>query len=193
MSPSGRLTTQQLKEIIKDERKTNQGAGEDQEQVDGEEDLDPENTSSVLNTVLNTVNNEFEHECLEEAFRLLNAHPICQSINDCVPGHKYSIPGLSGTKFLTHPVWAIWFIVRRQVWNADMPEALVVDEMGLGKTFTSVAAAMTCKQLTEKVVMGLPLSIMWRSTLAEWVNMVQNNFPGIIGEEWEWYPLRRYN
>jgi hypothetical protein len=71
---------------------------------DGEEVLDPDNTSSVLITVLNTVNNECEHECLDEAVRLLNAHPIHQSIDDCVPSHKYSIPGLPGTKFLVHQV-----------------------------------------------------------------------------------------
>ena len=41
--------------------------------------------------------------------------------------------------------------------------------------------------------MGLPLSILWGNTLAEWVNMAQNNCPGIIGEEREWYPLRRHN
>jgi hypothetical protein len=57
--------------------------------------------------------------------------------------------------------------MRRWVWDADMPGALVVDKMGLGKTFTSVAAAMMSKLLTEKVVMGLPLSIMWGHTLAE--------------------------
>jgi len=161
--------------------------------VDGEEDLDPENTSSVLNTVLNTINNKFEHECLEEAVRLLNAHPIRQSIDDHVPGHKYSIPGLPGTKFLAHQVLEIWFIVSRWVWDADMPGALVADEMGHGKTFTSVAAAMICTLLTETVVMGLPLSILWGNMLAEWVNMVQNDLPGIIGEEWEWYPLQRHN
>jgi hypothetical protein len=49
--------------------------------------------------------------------------------------------------------------MRRWIWDADMPGALEGDEMGLGKTFTSVAAAMFCKFLTEKVVMGLPLSI----------------------------------
>jgi hypothetical protein len=74
-----------------------------------------------------------------------------------------------------------------------MPGALVADEMGLGKTFTSVAAAMICELLTEKVVIGLPLSILWVNTLAEWVNMVQNNFHKIIGDEREWYPLRRHN
>jgi hypothetical protein len=62
--------------------------------VKGEEDLDLENTSSVLNTVLNTIDNEFEHEGLGEVVRLQNAHPIRQSIDDHVPGNKYSMPGL---------------------------------------------------------------------------------------------------
>jgi len=164
-----------------------------QEQVDGEKDLDPDNSSSVLDTVPNTINNEFEHECLDEAVKMLNTHPICQSTDDCVPGHKYSIPGLPGTKLLAHQVWAIWFIVRRWVWDADMPRALVADEMGLGNTFTFVAAAMLCKLVTEKVVIGLTLSIVWGNTLKEWVNLAQNDFPRIIGDEREWYPLRRQN
>jgi hypothetical protein len=193
MSPSAQLTSEQLKAIIEHEKKTDQGTREAQEQVDGEEDLDPQNNSSVLDNILNTINNEFEREWLEEAVRLLNAHPIRRSIDDRVPGHKYSIPGLPGTKFLAHQVWDIMFIVRRWVWDADMPAALVADEMGLGMTFTSVAAAMICKLLTEKVVMGLPLSILWGNTIAEWVNMVQNDYPGIIGEEPEWYALRRHN
>jgi len=193
MSPSAQLTSEQLKEIIEDEKKTNQGSREVQEQVDGEEVLDPENTSSVLSTVLNTINNEFEHECLDEAVRLLNAHQIRQSTDDRDPSHKYSIPGLPGTTFLAHQVWAIWFIVRRWVWDADMPGALVADEMGLGKTFTSVAAAMVCTLVTEKVVMGLPLSILWGNTLEEWVMLAHNDFPGIVSEEREWYPLQRLN
>jgi hypothetical protein len=48
-----------------------------------------------------------------------------------------------------------------------MPEALVADELGLGKTFTSFAAAMLCKLVTEKVVMWLPLSIIWGNTIEE--------------------------
>jgi hypothetical protein len=39
-----------------------------------------------------------------------------------------------------------------------MPGALLVDEMGLGKTFTLVVAAILCKLVTEKVVLGVPLS-----------------------------------
>jgi len=150
-------------------------------------------TSSVLNTVLNKINNEFEHECVDKAVRLLNAGPIYQSTDNRVPGRKYSIPGLPGIEFWAHQVWAIWFIVRRWVWDADMPGALVADEMGLGKTFTSVAAAMLCKLVTEKVVMGLPLSIWWGNTLEEWVILAHNNFPGIVGEERECYPLQRLN
>jgi len=69
----------------------------------------------------------------------------------------------------------------------------VADEMGLGKTFTSVAAAMLCKLVTENVVMGLPLSILWGNTLEEWVILAHNDFPSIVGEEQEWYLLQRLN
>jgi len=81
--------------------------------VDGKEDLNPENTSAVLNMFLNTINNEFKHVFLDDKVRLLNAHPIHQSMDHGVPGHKYSIPDLPGTQFLVYQVWAIWFIVRR--------------------------------------------------------------------------------
>jgi hypothetical protein len=102
---------------------------------------------------------EFEYECLDEAVKLLIAHTISQSPDDRVSGHKYSVQGLSGTKFLVHQEWAIWFIVKWWIWDADMPQALIANEMGYGKTFASVAAAMICKLLSEKVVMVLPLSI----------------------------------
>jgi len=83
--------------------------------------------------------------------------------------------------------------MRRWVWDANMPGALVAAEMGLGKTFTLVAVAMICKLVTEKVVMGLLLSIFWGNTLKEWVILAHKNFPGIVGEEREWYPLQWLN
>jgi len=52
---------------------------------------------------------------------------------------------------------------------------------------------MHCKLVTEKVVMGLPLSILWGNTLEEWVILAHNDFPGIVGEAREWYPLQRLN
>jgi hypothetical protein len=78
MNPSAQLTLERQKEIIEDKRKTYQGSTEVQEQVDGEEVLDPDNTSLVLNTVFNRFNDNFGHECLDVAVRLLNAHPIRQ-------------------------------------------------------------------------------------------------------------------
>jgi len=107
MSPSAQLTSEQLNEIIEDEKNTDKGAREVQEQVeDGVEVLHRTNTISVLTMVISTINNEFEYKCLDEAVRVLNAYPIHQSTDDWVPGHKYSIPGLPGTKFLVHQVWA---------------------------------------------------------------------------------------
>jgi len=66
-----------------------------------------------------------------------------------------------------------------------------MDEMGLGKTSTSVAAAMICKLLTEKVIMGLQLSIVGGKYREVWVNIAQTDFRGIIGEELELDLLQR--
>jgi len=77
--------------------------------------------------------------------------------------------------------------------GAIMRGAPVADEMGIGKTFTSVAVAMLCKFVTEKVVIGLPLSIVWGNTLEEWVILLLNDCPGIVGQEQEWYLLQRLN
>jgi hypothetical protein len=118
---------------------------------DGEEVLDPANTSFVLNTALSTINNKFEHECRDEAVRPLNAYPIRQSTDVQVPGHKYSIPGLPRTKFLIHQIWATWFILRRGVRDAE--------------TITSVAVAMLHIVVTERDVIGLPRSIVQGNTL----------------------------
>jgi hypothetical protein len=74
-----------------------------------------------------------------------------------------------------------------------MPRALVVDEMNLGKGVTSVAAAMICKLLTEKVVMRLLLSTLGGNTNAEWASMGQKNFPRMIGDWQKWYLSWRHN
>jgi hypothetical protein len=44
--------------------------------------------------------------------------------------------------------------VRRYVFDTDKPGVLVADEMCLEKTSTVASAAMICKLVTEKVVMG---------------------------------------
>jgi len=144
ISPSPQHSLKQLKEIIENTMKTDQGARDVLEPVDGEEVLDQDNSSSVLSTVLNTINNKYQPFFLDEAVRLLNNHRVHQSTDDHVPGQKYLISGLPGTVILAHLVWTWLFIVRRWVWYADMPGALVVDETGLGITITSVAAAILC-------------------------------------------------
>jgi len=183
MSPSAQLVSEQLFAFIENEKKTDKPTQEVQEQVeDGKEVLDQDNTSLVLNTLVSLINNEFEHECLAEAVRLLIAHLIHQSKEDQVPGNKYTIAGLLRTKILAHQVWEIWLIVWRWDWDSDMLGALIADKMGPGKTFTSVAVATICKLLTEKVVITSLQSILWMNMPDVWVNMAENDYPGSIGE-----------
>ena len=94
--------------------------------------------------------------------------------------------GLPGTEFLADKVSAIWFVVSRWIWDADMPGALVADEIVLRNPFTLVVAAMICKLVTEKVLTELPLSTLWRHTSKEWVSLAHNDFPGIVCEDWDW-------
>jgi len=116
LSTSPQLTSALLKVTIKAEVKIDKGAREVQEQRgDGEEVLNLSNTSAVLNTVPNTIHNEVEHECRDEAVRLLNPNPFHISTDDCVQGYEYSITVLLRGRFLAHKVSAIWFIVRRWV------------------------------------------------------------------------------
>jgi hypothetical protein len=102
----------------------------------------------------------------------------------------YLIPGWLGMKFLAHQVCVIWFIVRRWISDADTPGALVAVKMHLGKTCTSMAAAMIQTLLTDNVEKGSLLSILWENTIAECVDIVQNDSSGTIGEGREWYPFQ---
>jgi len=112
MSQSSLHLSVQLKEIIEEEKKTEQWAQEVHEQVNGKEILNPDYCSSVLSTVYNEICQELEPACLDAVVRLVNSHPIHQSHDDWVAGNKYSIPGLLGSWFLAHQVWAIWFIMK---------------------------------------------------------------------------------
>jgi hypothetical protein len=104
----------QLKEIIEHKKNAEKGALEVPGQVENcKKVLDPENTRSILNIVSSTVNSDIDHECLDEAVRLLNGYAFRKLTDDSISVCTYSIPGLSGTKFLPYQVWAIWFIVRR--------------------------------------------------------------------------------
>jgi hypothetical protein len=100
--------------MIEDEKKSDKHSRKVQKEgEDDKEILNPLNTSSGLNMVVDTINNKFDPECLNDAVRLLNTHTFRQPRDDCVPGHKYSVPGLPRSKILAHHVWTIRLIVRR--------------------------------------------------------------------------------
>jgi hypothetical protein len=184
MSPAAQVAYNQLKEIIGDEKYTETGAREHQEQEEGgEEVLEPANLRSGLNTALCTINNDHQHQSVNNVVRLLNAHPSSESTDDRVLGHKYSIPGVPRTEFLAHQDLAIWFIMRGWLWETDMLGELEEDEMGLRKTFSSIAAAMLCKLVPEKLGLGLALSILWGNTRKEWVILALNAFPSMVSDE----------
>ena len=102
--------------------------------------------------LLTTLNNSFEHECLEEAVALLGATSRPDALADQIRGMKYLLEPFPSVAFLTHQIWVIWFIVRRWVFNVDLPGVLLVDEMGLGKTFTVLAAALYAKIVSDELV-----------------------------------------
>jgi hypothetical protein len=159
----------------------------------GAEVLNSDNSSLAMNTALSTINNEFEHDVVVEAARLPRVYPICQWKDNRVHGNKYSFRSLLGTMFQVHQIWAIWLIVRRWIWELDMPGALVADAMCLGKMLTLVAVALLCKLLTDNNVLGLPQSILWVNTVEELISMVQNDNSGINGDEHKRYLLPRPN
>jgi len=107
MSPSAQQHVEQLMEIMEHEKKTDSQATEDQEQVEGGEELfNPDIGRSVLGTILNTISNELEQECLDEVVELVNSCLICSWNPRLVPGNIWSIPGMPGTIFQVHQAWA---------------------------------------------------------------------------------------
>jgi hypothetical protein len=63
----------------------------------------------------------------------------------------YTLNQFPDVRFLAHQIWAIWFNVRRWIFDLDLPEVHLADEMGLGKTFTILAAALHAKSITDDV------------------------------------------
>lgn len=59
----------------------------------------------------------------------------------------------------------------------------------LRKMITSLGVATLFKFVTEKIVLGLPLSYSWENALDEQGNLTQNDNPRIIGIQYDWYPL----
>ena len=161
------------------------------QELRGSADLDsPEGGLTLPEEIMATLNNAFEHECLEEAVVLLGATPRPDNVADTIRGQKYTLKYFPNVTFLSHQVWAIWFIVRRWIFDYDLPGALVADEMGLGKTFTVLAAALYAKSLTEELLTEPEsrLSVLHNRTLAEWRQEEELDFERIPDIQRTWYP-----
>ena len=152
---------------------------------------DEETAGSVLgDALLATVNNSFEHECLEEAVALLGATSRPDAPDDLIRGTKYLLKSFPSVSFLAHQIWAIWFLVRRWLFDVDLPGVLLADEMGLGKTFTVLAAALFAKTIAHSFMSNkeYPLSFFFGRTFRQWQNEVEQEFAGLSEVQRGWYP-----
>ena len=152
---------------------------------------DSDETSTVLgDALLTTLNNSFEHECLEEAVALLGATSRPDAQDDVIRGTKYLLKAFPSVTFLAHQIWGIWFLVRRWLFDVDLPGVLLADEMGLGKTYTVLAAALFAKTIAHSLMtrQDCPLLVFFGRTLRQWQDEVEQGFPGLSEAQRGWYP-----
>ena len=109
---------------------------------------------------------------------------------DQIRGTKYLLEPFPSVAFLTHQIWVIWFIVRRWVFDVDLPRVLLVDEMGLSMTFSVLAAALYAKIVYNELVSNkeYKLPFLFGRTLHLWWEEVEKGFPGLSLVHRRWYP-----
>jgi len=146
-----------------------------------------------MSIVLNRIKVQCEPACLVEVVGLLNTNLISPLNLPWISVIECSIACPPGNRFWLHQVWAQSCIVRRWVWDLNMPVALVADEMGLGKKDISVPTGMIRALQTEKVVVGLLLTILEWYTFGKLVKMTQNNYYWISCEVQHWNLVQRLN
>ena len=127
---------------------------------------------------------------MEEAVALLGATSRPDALADQIRGTKYLLEPFLSVTFLAHQIWAIWFIVRRWVFDVDLPGVLLADEMGLGKTVTVLAAALYAKVVSNKLMSNkeYKFPFLFGRTLPQWRQEVEQGFPGLSLVHREWYP-----
>jgi hypothetical protein len=144
--------------------------------------------------LLNTINNAFEHECLAEAVHLLGARQVPDDPQDSIRGTKYILTLFQGVRFLAHQIWGIWFILRRWIFDVDLPGVLLADEMGLGKTFTVLATALYAKNMVIGLLGAirneeqLRLSVLFGFSVEQWAAQAASGFPDLSEAQRAWYP-----
>ncbi|CUS10220.1 unnamed protein product [Tuber aestivum] len=128
---------------------------------------DPSTTSdgALLGLCGDQLNNDFEHQCFEEAVRMLGAELLAPVEGDIGP-RMLRIPGIPRGRFLPHQVWGVWFIVERIL--ADRPPvALIADDMGLGKTHYALATLLYLKYIVDEAAAGRALPCLGGKSVTE--------------------------
>jgi hypothetical protein len=86
---------------------------------------DPTTTrdGALLGLCGDQLNNDFEHQCFEEAVKMLGAELLTPADGDIGP-RMLRIPGIPQGRFLPHQVWGVWFIVEHIL--ADRPPVALI-------------------------------------------------------------------
>ena len=119
---------------------------------------EPTTTSyrALLRLCRNLLKNDFEHQCFEDAVRMLGGQLLTPVEGDIGP-RMLRIPGIPNGRFLPYQVWGVWFIVERIL--ADRPPvALMANDIGLGKTHCTLAILLYLKYIINHAEAGRPLS-----------------------------------
>jgi hypothetical protein len=143
---------------------------------------DPTTTrdGALLGLCGDQLNNDFEHQCFEEAVKMLGAELLTPADGDIGP-RMLRIPGIPQGQFLPHQVWGVWFIVERIL--ADRPPvALIADDMGLGKTHCALATLLYLKYIIDEAAAGKSLACLGGKAVGE-----LESVPRIFGEDNEVY------
>ena len=117
---------------------------------------EPTTTSdgALLGLCGHQLNNDFEHQCFEDAVRMLRAELLTPVEGDIGP-RMLRIPGIPNGRFLPHQVWGVWFIVERIL--ADRPPvALIANDMRLGKTHCAHAPLLYLKYIINQAAAADP-------------------------------------
>lgn len=91
--------------------------------------------SDKANRCIKNYNNDFEHECFDQALRGLGAKAYHLIPADCRV-QRFMVPGCSSVRYYPHQVWGIQFVVQRIISEDGLNSCLVADDMGIGKVCT---------------------------------------------------------
>ena len=114
--------------------------------------------SDLQGLCANNLNNDFEHQCFDDAMWQLGTRELQPASGD-IGEHVLEIPGIPKARYLPHQVWGVGFVLQRfmQVDNLGLTGVLIADDMGLGKTYTALGAVLHIKWLIKCAKQDKPI------------------------------------